>query len=221
MGKYSSKGLYSSYKKKADKERETLDYYATPPSEVLNILKELDIDFNNKSILEPCCGGMHMALGVQNYIEEKNYKIKDKIICTDIKDREICEGIDMSLFKKQTGTDFLQDDYPYDADIVIMNPPYSIYEPFLMKAVEISKEYLIVLARTQASEGEKRYLNIYEKNPPTDIYQYVDRIACFKNGDFSLPPQSVQAYAWFVWDKKKKDNKTFFHWIRRVNKKEK
>lgn len=38
MGLYSKKGLYAGYKKN-HKEREALDYYATPPQEVTNILE--------------------------------------------------------------------------------------------------------------------------------------------------------------------------------------
>ena len=60
MGFYSKKGLYSAYDKN-HKEREALDYYATPIKEVENILKTLNLDFENATILEPCVGGGHMA----------------------------------------------------------------------------------------------------------------------------------------------------------------
>ena len=40
MGQYSKNGLYSGYKKN-NKEREELDYYASPPAEVTNILNQL------------------------------------------------------------------------------------------------------------------------------------------------------------------------------------
>lgn len=46
MGQYTNKGLYNSYDKN-NKERDALDYYATPTVEVVNILKELNIDFTN------------------------------------------------------------------------------------------------------------------------------------------------------------------------------
>ena len=39
------------------------------------------------------------------------------------------------------------------------------------------------------------------KNPPTKIYQYVDRIQCWKDG-IKPKDSSAQAYAWLVWDKK-------------------
>lgn len=54
MGQYSKKGLYAGYDKN-HKEREALDYYATPPAEVENILWQLKYDRNeNWDILEPC-----------------------------------------------------------------------------------------------------------------------------------------------------------------------
>ena len=80
--------------------------------------------------------------------------------------------------------DFLGDNYIFDtADVVIMNPPYSILEPFLIRALEVAKEKLIVLCRMQVLEGEGRYEKIFVDNPPTMIYQYVDRIQCWKNGE--------------------------------------
>lgn len=47
MGQYSNKGLYNSYKKN-NKEREVNDYYATPTSEVLNILETTRLDLTDK-----------------------------------------------------------------------------------------------------------------------------------------------------------------------------
>lgn len=53
MKNYTVKGLYNSYDKN-HKERNALDYYSTPTKEVINILNTLELDFNDKSILEPC-----------------------------------------------------------------------------------------------------------------------------------------------------------------------
>lgn len=55
MRSYSKKGLYNTYDKN-HKERNSLDYYSTPTEEVLNILNILNINFEDKTILEPCCG---------------------------------------------------------------------------------------------------------------------------------------------------------------------
>jgi hypothetical protein len=96
-----------------------------------------------------------------------------------------------------------------------MNPPYSVIEPFTIRALEIAEKGVIMLARLQFLEGSSRYETILENNPPTDIYVYVDRIQCWKDG---VEPKgsSAQAYAWFVWDKAKKQAPQI-HWIRRAS----
>lgn len=215
MGQYTNKGLYNAYKKN-NKERQAEDYYATPTDEVLNILRELGYDFYGASILEPCVGGGHMAEGIISYLKETE-STRNKLIATDIKDR----GYETDYWNCQYGLDFLGDDYPIDsADVIIMNPPYSILEPFLIRALEIAKQHLIVLCRMQVLEGESRYEKIFANNPPTDIYQYVDRIQCWKNGE-EPEGSSAQGYCWLVWNKEIANPNTppRLHWIRRADKK--
>jgi hypothetical protein len=212
MGQYSKQGLYSAYKKN-NKEREENDFYATPTDEVYNILKRLDYDFSDQIILEPCIGGGHMAQGIMNYLNEKGQTPK-KLYGTDIKDRDFKDD----NWSCSYGLDFLADDYPMEhADVIIMNPPYSILEPFLIRALEIADKKLIALCRMQVLEGEGRYENIFIDNPPTDIYQYVDRIQCWKNGE-KPTSSSVQGYCWLVWDKEKNYDAPRMHWLRRADK---
>ena len=209
MGQYTNNGLLNGYKKN-NKEREELDYYATPTTEVKNILDTLGYDFTDKSILEPCCGGGHMIAGIQQYITN-NLQTPKSLQGTDYMDREFRS----SIWHLQYGLDFLADDYPIDnVDIIIMNPPYSTIEPFLIRALEIAQDKLIVLCRTQVLEGSGRYEKIFKDNPPTDIYQYVDRIQCWKGG---VKPSgtSAQAYCWLVWDKRASTAAPKLHWIRR------
>ena len=209
MGQYNNKGLLNGYNKN-NKERAKLDYYATPVVEVENILKTLKYDFSDKTILEPCIGGGHMASGIQNYLEENEQSPK-ALIGTDFKDR----GFTSSKWKLCYELDFLDDDYPVDrADIVIMNPPYETLERFLIRALEIAQDKLIVLCRLQALEGKDRYEHLLKDNPPTEVYVYVDRIQCWKNG-VRPTGSSAQAYCWCVWDKKEKSKETKLRWIRR------
>lgn len=208
MGKtgYNKVGLYNGYDKN-NKERAALDYYATNPKEVSNILRKMEIDLNDKIILEPCAGGGHMVEGILEYCEEKNMRPK-LLIKTDIQDRG-CPGC-------ETGEqyDFLSDEYPYnEVDILIMNPPYSCLEGFLIRALEIAP-IVIVLGRSQMLETRSRYDNIYKDNPPSMIYQYVDRIDCWKNGIKPARP-GAQSYSWVIWDASQ--NGTSFDWIERVN----
>lgn len=220
MGQYTNKGLYNSYKKN-NKERAELDYYATPTAEVVNILNTLNYNFSGETILEPCIGGGHMLNGIIQYCEENNQN-PTKYIGTEWADRGYLNPKAELIY----GLDFLADDYPIEeADIIIMNPPYATLEPFLIRALEIAQDKLIVLCRTQVLEGVSRYKNIFSKNPPTDIYQYIDRIQCWKNGE-KPTGSSAQAYCWLVWDIgeiifNKESGVEFappkLHWIHRVN----
>lgn len=214
MGQYSKKGLYTGYDKN-HKERQAEDYYATPPEEVENILSQLQYEKDkNWSILEPCCGGGHMVEGILQYFTNPN------IAATDIKNRENLyinshfeKGVKYSCSEEY---DFLSDNYPYTtADFVIMNPPFKVATPFILHGLDIAQEALIVFGRTKLVETKSRYEEIFSKYPPTDIYQYIDRVACAKNGDFENT-NGIEAHAWFVWDKRKMERKydTLFHWIR-------
>lgn len=209
MGQYSKQGLYNGYKKN-QKEREAYDYYATPATEVKNILDTLGYNFTNQIILEPCIGGGHMAIGIMNYLNENNQE-PIGLLGTDFINR----GFQHPNWKTIYELDFLADDYPVDkADVVIMNPPYATLEPFLIRALEIAQDKLIVLCRTQVLEGAGRYENIFKDNPPTDIYQYIERIQCWKGG-IKPAGSSAQAYCWLVWDKKKPAAAPTLHWIHR------
>lgn len=210
-GHYNSKGLAAGYDKN-HKERAKLDYYSTEPPEVLNILRTLGIDFSNQSILEPCVGGGHMATAIEQYCNEKNCT-NVKLIGSDIKDRGwTAENWDLTY-----GLDFFADDYPnYKADWVIMNPPYGVIEPFTIRALEIAEKGMVMLARLQFLEGKGRYEKIFAENPPTDIYVYVDRICCHKNGDVQQNEAKIQAYCWTCWINEHKGNGTQLHWIRRA-----
>ena len=165
-GNYNNKGLYNRYDKN-HKEWNRLDYYATPTVEVVNILEELNINFNYCTILEPCIGGGHMANGILNYLSDDIQNVK--LIGTDIKNR----GYESDVWELYCGSDydFFSDDYPYDnVDWIIMNPPYSVIEPFVIRALEIAQKGIIMLARLQFLEGEGRFENILKSNPPTDVY---------------------------------------------------
>lgn len=215
MGQYTKKGLLNGYKKN-NKERAALDYYSSPTEEVTNILEIIDpCRFDQPyTILEPCVGGGHMMEGILKYLDNHDY-IPQKIIGTDVQNRGYSNERIETIYEE----DFLSDDYPIAAaSIVVMNPPYATIEPFLIRALEIAQDYLIVLCRTQVLEGESRFENIFKDNPPTHIYQYVDRIKCNRNG-IKEAGSSAQAYCWLVWNKSLKNSSPRLHWIRRADKK--
>ena len=215
MGLYNKKGLYTGYDKN-NKERDALDYYSTPTEEVENILNTIKLSLDNMTVLEPCCGGGHMVEGIQNYGKSNSLNIN--IIATDVQKRS--ENLS---FKTGLEYDFLKKEYPYseNIDYIIMNPPFATIEPFTIKALEIAEKGVLLLGRLQFLEGEKRFNKIFKDYPPTDVYVYVDRIACFKNGNIKQKMASAQAYAWFyfnIQEMEKHNYETKIHWIRRQDK---
>lgn len=228
MGKYSKKGSYAGYKKN-NKEREALDYYATPTEEVKNVLiNKVDIPFklleinspeNRIKILEPCVGGGHMLQGIIDWAEKEQIYVD--IDCTDIKDRKPYEFIKINKFVRHLNynlnEDFLSDQYcniNKEYDFIIMNPPFSTIEPFTMRALELLNEksgQLIMFARTKFLESASRYDNIFKDDCPNLFLQYIERVYCCKNGDFSIKPASIEAYAWFIWDRRYPNLHEFEH----------
>lgn len=140
-----------------------------------------------------------MMKGIQEYLSKK--QASAALCATDIKDRGYKDNsINYLEYNKDFLADNYEDDFPIDIDYIIMNPPYSLIEPFVMKSLSIADKGILMLARLQFLEGKGRYENILKDNPPTDIYVYVDRIKCYKNGDESDNSSSAQAYAWFYWN---------------------
>lgn len=194
-----TKGLYNKYDKN-HKERDQLDYYATPPEEVLNILDKCSIDFTDCTILDPCAGQGHMMKGIRDYVLKYNIE-NCSIIGGDVQVREPL------LFNYKTmgpEYDFLADNYClldcHNIDWIIMNPPFKTLEPFIIRALEIAKKGVITLARLQALEGQTRYEKVFSNYPPSDIYVYIERINCWKNG-VRPTESSAQAYCWIIWNK--------------------
>lgn len=218
MGQYNKKGMYSGYDKN-NKEREALDYYATPSQEVTNILKTMGLEITAQDyVLDPACGGGHMMKGIVDYFP------RVQLVGTDIKDRttqlikDLKENTNSTYYYGKE-YDFLSDEYPIkECDYIIMNPPFSIIIPFVQHSLDIAKKGVLMFGRLQFLESVARYEKIFIDNPPTDVWVYVDRVACYKNGDFSTKPSSIQAYAWFYWDKEKIGQNTNLKFIRSYEK---
>ena len=84
-----------------------------------------------------------MMKGIQDYLA--SIGASAGLCATDIKDREYQDN---TLNYLKYGEDFLSDEYindlPVDIDYIIMNPPYSVIEPFVMKALSMVKVDIII-----------------------------------------------------------------------------
>ena len=104
------------------------------------------------------------------------------------------------------------DNYPHLKAIILL------LEKVEEENLEIIAQDFFQIILTKYNKNFDEVIKILNENPPTDVYVYVDRIKCYKNGDFSQTESSAQAYAWFFWDKTKEYTETKLHWIRRVEK---
>lgn len=170
--------LNSSSHSKSD--RETNDYYATPPSAVEQLLLR---EVFNINILEPACW--------QGHISETCKKFWYETTSSDLIDRWYWEQ-----------KDFLSDIYSQWNWDIITNPPFAMALDFIKKSLSIiwEKQKIAFLLRIQFLEGVERNI-FFRKFPPKKVYVFSRNIRCAKNGDFKNATGNASTYCWFIWEK--------------------
>lgn len=160
--------------------KEEGDYYATHPSMVERFISRVSDKYELGKILEPACGGGHISMVLEDYLFE--------VESSDLFDRGF----------GHTGVNFLERTELFEGSI-ITNPPYSLTDEFVRKAIEIQKGTGIIamLFQLQWITAQKRA--VFEPYL-SDIYILRGREGCGKNGDFSTVLRAIN-YAWFVFRK--------------------
>lgn len=163
-------------------ERSNLDYYATDPKAVEELLK---VEKFNNEVWECACGEGH----VSEALKKHGYNV----LSTDIVNR----GYSGQFFTYN----FLAQPSEWDGDI-ITNPPYKYAKEFVERALDAVNEgaKIAMFLKIQFLEGMKRG-KLLDNNPPKKIYVARKRIKCAMNGDFASIGSSAICYAWFVWEK--------------------
>lgn len=164
---------------KLDKDRATLDFYATDKRAIEELLNREKF---RKTVYEPACGQGHIG----NVLEEYGYKVK----ATDICYRGYGEEREVDFFTVNENT----------LDIVT-NPPYFCADNFIKHALEISapKVKIAMLFRLAFLEGQQRY-KLFKDHPPQSVYVFSKRLSCAKNGNFHKCKSNAIAFAWFIWE---------------------
>lgn len=183
--------------KKSDN-REDLDFYTTDPSSVIMFLDRIIKDgiYLPKLVLEPCCG-----LGdISEVLKEYGFEV----ISQDLVYRGYGTG----------GKDFLLEDKPHQC--IFTNPPYSILQEFILKALSLTKRWLVLYVRLQFLEGKKKQ-EIFKKPGLRYIYLHVSRQKCYPQG--KRPGKGQVAYCWLIWDKNY-NGEPIFRWIENPTSKE-
>lgn len=172
------------------RERVDNDFYATPLGAVRSILNEVKL---NGSILEPAAGQGHISKVL------KEYYPYSEIISTDLIQRKEIFGIPI-----QGNIDFLTYEFNRKFDNVITNPPFNLAQEFIERALELSNDKVIMFAKIQLLEGNKRR-EMFDNTPLKYVYVFSKRVNPLRNGEEldekGKPWASTMCFAWFVWEK--------------------
>lgn len=156
------------------------DYYATSPILVHRFINAVRQKYELGRILEPACGEGHISMVLEDYLFE--------VESTDLFDRGF----------GKTGIDFLGRTELFEGSI-ITNPPYSLTDEFVKKAIEIQNGPGIVAMLLQLQWITAKKRSVFDPYL-SDIYILRGREGCGKNGDFSKVIRAIN-YAWFVFRK--------------------
>lgn len=172
------------------------DYYATPfkaTEDLLNALLESGETLGNDTILEPSAGEGHIVKIL------KDFYPCNEITANDIAYRDSRLGIEVN-----GGVDFLTYNPHYKFDTIITNPPFALAQEFIEKALELSNHYVIMFAKIQLLEGDKRR-KMFDNSPLKYVYVFSKRVSPLRNGEPTdekgKPWASTMCFAWFVWEK--------------------
>jgi len=169
-------------------DRDELDFYATNPKDVEELVQLLKLNTKSYTILEPCAGNGHIAKVLTKY--------GHTVITNDIIERD---------FKLDHVVDFLNDTIPLEVkpDIVITNPPFKYAKEFIEKSLEYA-DIVIVIARLDLLESKKR--KALNQNHLKYAFVHTDRARFAKNGDDTLFDQgTAMSTGWFVYTKVKQE----------------
>lgn len=161
-------------------ERQVNDLYCTNPIALDLLLDEESFD---KKIWECANGLSHLSDRLIKY----GYEVRKSDIIKYSEDTEII--------------DFLEYNGNWKGDI-ITNPPYSLAQEFVEKALQVIDEghKVAMYLKINFLSSQKRKKFFEEKQPKT-IYIMTKRYGCAKNGDFIIYDNGTVDYCWIVWEK--------------------
>lgn len=173
------------------------DDFPTPPWATRALLEYVigsNVSLEQNTCLEPACGAGHMARVLEEYFRT--------VIRSDAYD-----------YGYGQVRDFLT--YPFEAhsvDWVITNPPFRLSEKFVLRALDIAKEGVAILARTVFLESVGRYRNLFERTPPSKFAQFTERVPMLR-GRLDQKATTATGYAWLVWEMQATNNPPRLMWI--------
>ncbi len=165
---------------------DSLDDFPTPPWATRALLEHVIGEkhvVRKMTCLEPACGVGHMSKVLEEYF------------------LQVCSA-DISNFGYGYVRDFLTFEYEAkEYDWIITNPPFRLAEAFVLRALDLARVGVAVLARTVFLESSGRYKAIFQNTPPTEFAQFVERVPMVK-GRLDRSATTATGYCWLVWNKR-------------------
>jgi hypothetical protein len=164
---------YANRKKKKD--RPESDYYGTPKSCIYVLKEQTNILNDIKKVYEPACGKYRLSRALN--------EIGIETICNDI---------------ITTKVDFLKDNDR--KDIIITNPPFSLFDEFVMQARKVSNKWIFI--------AKSNFFGAYKRNK-NGIWKNLKYVYIFNRQiDYRSPYRKDGKFycgnlitGWFIWDK--------------------
>jgi len=160
--------------------REKDDFYATPSSCTLDLLKREKFQ---GSIFEPCCGMGHIS----KVFLDKGYEVES----SDLVNRGFGTERRDFLFERN------------QRDNVVTNPPFKMALDMAEHSQKIARYKTALLLKLSFLEGVQRE-KFFREYPPQRIWVFSKRQALMKNG-MEQYKGGMMALAWFVWEANKKE----------------
>ncbi|MBB4154147.1 hypothetical protein GGQ80_002057 [Sphingomonas jinjuensis] len=161
----------------------SLDDFPTPPWATRALCEWLTGDgyaLGEQSCREPAANRGYMVRALAEYF--------DNVDASDIADY---------------GMGWRQEDYlfPFELSVVdwtITNPPFTLADRFIERALATSRVGCAVILRAAFLEGIGRYESLFSSNPPAAVLQFAERVPMVA-GKVDPSASSATAYAWLVW----------------------
>lgn len=148
------------------------------------------------SILEPACGQGHIIKAIRERDPAADVRGTDIVWREDIFGLGCLEG----------GIDFLGPNFRRgEYKNIITNPPFSLAQEFIEKALGVASEKVAIFCKIQLLEGRSRK-EMFESTRLKAMYVFSGRVSPLRDGreldEKGRPWASTMCFAWFVWDKR-------------------
>jgi hypothetical protein len=174
-------------------DRPTNDFYETPE---IAITKLLDKERFTGSIWDPASGN-----GAICKVLTARYG-PNLIMGSDIRTDAKTYGM--------TGIDFLNS--VYEADNIIVNPPFSLATEFTLQSFKLARRKIALFQKIQFLEGRDRREKIFKNHAPDQIWVFVNRLSCPDGTIRKKSNGGMMCFAWYIWNAPFEKKQTNGYW---------